>query len=171
MRVKFYILFVGFISAILMLLFIVIKYDYEFHEPQFFIKYRPTYKINFYSPIGESDATVNDLNDYDKVEELAYQDFVVENIGNRLDGDILGVILGQIVSTSLIFGLFYKKDFKIFKILIHYSMNIIFLFFGLMLIFHFNKSLMTFVIVIFLMVINIVIFRLINKKKQRLTHG
>lgn len=164
MNIRFAFLIVGFIVMILMFLFIGIAYDSEFHEPNIIIKYKPSIKMKFSSPIGESDLTLNDLDDCDKREELAYQDCVIKNKNNSLNGDIVALILSQIVLTSLTFGLFLKKGFKILKILGHYFFNIIFLFIGLLLIYHFNGIWATILILMILILINMMTVRWIEIK-------
>lgn len=164
MNSRFAFLIVGFIVMILMFLFIGISYDSEFHEPNIIIKYNPSIKMKFTSPIGESDLILNDLDDCDKREELAYQDCAIKNKNNSLNGDIVALILSQIVLTSLTFGLFLKKGFKIHKILGHYFFNIIFLFIGLLLIYHFNGIWATILILMILILTNMMTVKWIKIK-------
>jgi NADH:ubiquinone oxidoreductase subunit 2 (subunit N) len=75
--------------------------------------------VNFYSPTGMSDLTVNDLTGNKKVEELAFQEFVMkQHIQNNSDERLwyLPLILIQLTLTFLSFGIyklrrhfFYKK--------------------------------------------------------------
>jgi hypothetical protein len=71
-------IFIGIVFLILTWLFVGLYRDDEFYEPNLFTKYRPTLKVNFYSPTGMSDLTVDDLIDEKKVEEIAFQEFVIK---------------------------------------------------------------------------------------------
>ena len=55
-------------------LFIGIYQSREFNECHFFIKYRPTFKFYFYTPIGECDSFY--LSPNDMREEAYYKEFV-----------------------------------------------------------------------------------------------
>ena len=71
--------------GIILFTFVGIKYDTEFYEPEFFVKHKPNFKIEYYSPTGESDLTLNDLSGNRKEQEIAYREFV----GNYYDRDLL----------------------------------------------------------------------------------
>lgn len=91
------------VSGVIILSFTGIKYDTEFFEPAFFIKHRPTLKFNYYSPIGESDETLNELSEDRKKEEIAYQEFV----GNYYQHDTLdnyAEIIIQVAVFLILFG-------------------------------------------------------------------
>jgi hypothetical protein len=68
---------IGIVFLILTWLFVGLYRDDEFHESSLFTKYRPTFKVNFYSPIGMQDLKIEDLN-RQKIEEIAFQEFVIE---------------------------------------------------------------------------------------------
>lgn len=52
-------------------------YDHdEFAETHFFIKHRPIWKWKFYSPIGQSDLKLEDLNLGDQKEQLLFDEFI-----------------------------------------------------------------------------------------------
>ena len=140
--------------------------DPEFYEPTIFIKHKPSLKLNFYSPIGESDLTYNDLNDKKKKEESAYQEFVVGNKKNGIMWELLPLILGQLILTILTFGLSYKNEFRLRKILIHYLINIVLLFAGSLLIFYFDKVWTTLVILGILLSLNRLTITLTISLKQ-----
>ena len=58
----------------------------EFGESHLFLKHRPTFKFNFYAPLGESDFTPKTFNALDpemRYEELKYQEYVEIGGGNR----------------------------------------------------------------------------------------
>ncbi len=71
--------------GITLLSFVGIKYDTEFYEPEFFVKHKPSFKIEYYSPIGESDLTLNDLYGDKREQEIVYRD----SVGNYYDRDFL----------------------------------------------------------------------------------
>lgn len=50
----------------------------EFAENHFFIKYRPSWKWKFYSPIGQSDLKFEDLTPEKQIEEKYFNEFVRE---------------------------------------------------------------------------------------------
>jgi hypothetical protein len=71
--------------GLVLFMFIGIKYDTEFYEPEFFVKHKPNFQVEYYSPTGDSDLTLNDLSGDRKQQEIAYQEFV----GNYYDRDFL----------------------------------------------------------------------------------
>jgi hypothetical protein len=93
--------------------------DDEFYELHMFAKYRPTFKVNFYSPIGQGDLELKDLSPEKEIEEIAFQDFVMkQHIQNNDDQRFWYVpyILIQLTLTFFCFGilksgrqLLYKK--------------------------------------------------------------
>ncbi len=48
----------------------------EFAKENFFIKYRPTWKWKFYSPIGQSDLKLKDLTTEKQIEQKYFDEFV-----------------------------------------------------------------------------------------------
>jgi len=109
----------GTVFIILTWLFVGLYRDDEFYEPDLFTKHRPTFKVNFYSPIGMQDLELNDLTPDRRLEEKAFQEFIVErNIQNNSDARLwyLPLILIQVTLTFFSFGLlkirrslFYKQ--------------------------------------------------------------
>ena len=71
-RLNIYVI-IGAFFVILTWLFVGLFRDDEFYEPDLFTKYRPTLKVNFYSPIGMQDLKVDDLSSDKKAEEIALQ--------------------------------------------------------------------------------------------------
>ena len=66
----------GFIVLIIFLRFWVGVYaDAEIGEKWLFIKYKPTWKWYFYSPLGMSDKTITDLNPVLQKEEILFQKY------------------------------------------------------------------------------------------------
>lgn len=121
-------LFIG----IILFTFIGIKYDTEFYEPEFFVKHKPNFKIEYYSPIGESDLTLNDLSGNRKQQEIDYLEFV----GNYYDRDFLDnlssfiiplmslLILSAIVQ---LIGVIDRKD-RLKNFIFGYVSNLLWLF-------------------------------------------
>jgi hypothetical protein len=110
------------------ILFCGISRDPEFYEPRIFVKHRPTLKIHFYTPIGESDLTLSDLTEDKKKEELLYQEFVEDqgiyshNLNRLL---FLPPILIQLTLTFLCFGTIRQNETKPRSLIIHFLINII----------------------------------------------
>jgi hypothetical protein len=65
------------LAGLFLLMFVGIKYEPEFGEAAFFIKHKPNFKFEYFSPIGESDLAINDFDQKNQYEELKYQEFVV----------------------------------------------------------------------------------------------
>ena len=146
----------GLISLMTVVLFCGISRDPEFHEPTVFVKHRPTLKLHFYTPIGESDLKLEDLNEDKKREELLYREFV-KNEGvytynlNRLW--FLPPVLIQLTLTFL--SLAVKRiEIKKYGILIHFLINIIFSTLGVSFMLHLDTPWMI-LILIGLVLINI----------------
>jgi hypothetical protein len=64
-------------------LFLGVFKDREFGEHHLFIKHKPTFKVSFYAPIGESDRTLNELNPEESHEEVMFREYVEERGGYR----------------------------------------------------------------------------------------
>lgn len=48
----------------------------EFAEKIFFIKHRPTWKWEFYSPIGMSDGKIQELSEEKQIEQKYFDEFI-----------------------------------------------------------------------------------------------
>ncbi|MNF89356.1 hypothetical protein D3C87_1296570 [compost metagenome] len=48
----------------------------EFGERHFFIKHRPTWKWEFYSPLGMSDNKIEELSEENQIEQKYFNEFV-----------------------------------------------------------------------------------------------
>lgn len=106
------------ISGLILLSFIGIKQDPEFYEPSIFLKYRPHYKMVFWSPTGESDWTMEDLSPEKQREERLYNEFV----GNYWDHEITGTIavfacpfIGFLIGTGLLFPFLRRRKTESLK--------------------------------------------------------
>lgn len=103
---------IGAVFLILTWLFVGLYRDNEFFEPDLFTKYRPTFKVNFYSPIGMQDLKVDDLPKDRKEEEIAFQEFLIKrHIQNNSNARLwyLPFILIQLTLTSLSLGVLQIK--------------------------------------------------------------
>ena len=110
-RPNIYIL-LGTVFIIFTWLFVGLFRDDEFYEPTLFTKYRPTLKVNFYSPIGMQDLKVDDLPTDRRTEEKAFQEFVMKrHVQNNSEARLcyLPFILIQLTLTFLTFGILKMK--------------------------------------------------------------
>lgn len=64
-------------------LFLGVYREREFGDRHLFIKHKPTFKISFYAPLGESDRTLNELNPEQSHEEVMYREYVEEHGGYK----------------------------------------------------------------------------------------
>jgi hypothetical protein len=107
-------------TAFIMLswLFVGLYRDNEFYEPGLFTKYRPTFKVNFQSPIGMQDLQLNDLPPDSKIEEVAFQEFVIkQHIQNNSNARLwyLPFILIQLTLTFFSFGIITTRRSLVLK--------------------------------------------------------
>ena len=110
----------------MLVLFCGISRDPEFYEPSLFVKHRPTFKIHFYSPIGEDDG--RKLNEVEEKEELAYQEFVMEQkiYSDNLDKLwFLPPILIQVTLSFLLLGVNWKSTSTLKALALHFVFNLI----------------------------------------------
>lgn len=68
----------GIVLLLISYVFVGVYKDDEFFESELFIKYPPTTKLFFHSPIGQSDAQLKDLTDEQKEEEVAFQKYIIK---------------------------------------------------------------------------------------------
>ena len=147
-RSNIYFLF-GTVFIIISWLFIGLFRDDEFFEADLFTKYRPTFKVNFYSPIGMQDLKLEDLPTGEKSEEIAFQDFVMNrDIQNSNDARLwyLPFILIQLTLTFLSFGIFKIKRnlvYKKWQLPTHFAICLIVTSIGLAFILYFDNILFT----------------------------
>lgn len=124
-------IFLGSAFFILTWLFVGIYRDDEFYEPNLFTKYRPTYKVTFYSPIGMQDLEISDLKPERRLEEVAFQDFVIkQGIQNNDNSRLwyLPFVLFQLTLTFLLFGIEkIRRTFKtqVWQVPVHFIICLI----------------------------------------------
>lgn len=159
-------LIVGTVFIILTWLFVGLFRDDEFCELDIFIKHHPTFKVNFYSPTGMSDLTVNDLSADKQVEEIAFEEFV--NKRNRQLWCIPFILI-QLVLTSLVFG-FYKLrqniTFKIWQLPAHFFINVVLTTFGIGFILVLDNIFVTVILMLVVIAINYLTLNLITRRQK-----
>jgi hypothetical protein len=107
-------LFSALISFVLTWFFIGISADREFGDKSFFLKKTPNLKVKYYSPLGESDASLQDLSPDLQKEEMAQAQ--VEEPPRSLD-----IIAGFLIqSTFSLIILYLMKVFRFIKFLQHF---------------------------------------------------
>lgn len=169
-RPNIYIL-LGTVFIILTWFFVGLYRDDEFYEPNLFTKYQPTFKVNFYSPTGQSDLTVSDLSADKQVEEIAFQEFVIKrHIQNNSNAQLwyLPLILIQLTLTFFSFGVLKSKRDLVYKkwhLPTHFAICLIITSIGLGFILFFDKLLST--VIGGLLILTINYWTLILLTKQR----
>jgi hypothetical protein len=162
----------GLIFAILTLLFTGLFRDDEFNEPGLFIKHRPTFKLNFYSPIGMEDIKADDLEAGRKKEELAFREFVIKQHVQNNDNAIswyLPYILIQLTLTFLFFGYFKfkrKPVFRKWQLPVHFVICLIVTFFGLVFSLAFDKLILTIILIALVLLANYFTLFLMTRRNQ-----
>jgi hypothetical protein len=107
-------------------LFCGIYREPEFYDPSIFVKHRPTFKLEFYSTTGERDF--EQLDEESKKEELAYQEFIVDQ---KVDTDnlyrlwYLPSILFQLTLTFFCFAIKQGIGIRPRNLIIHFLINLI----------------------------------------------
>ncbi len=127
-------LLAGMILLLISWLFTGIYRDDEFYEPDIFIKYRPTFKMMFYSPIGMQDLDVNDLSAELQKEEIAFQEFVVQHRSFHHGFQSVLLVLMQLALTFFTFGMYrlWKNTvYRKWQLPVHFLINLVFLFVGI----------------------------------------
>lgn len=145
--------------------FIGIKYHPEFHEPAFFIKHKPNLKVEYYSPISESNLTLNDLKGKIRKEEIAYQEFVGNYFYNdtldKLSFLIIPLMSSLIISGILkVVGVIKSRDNWV-KLFLGYLSNLILLFitFGI----YWNLDVQGLIMIIIYLIFSAYTIVLVNK--------
>ena len=163
--------FIKILAGLFLLMFVGIKYEPEFGESAFFIKHKPNFKLEYFSPIGESDLAITDLNQKNQYEELKYQEFV----GNYYNKDFLYYLayfivplIGLLIFSALLdFVKNKKRAYPIKFIFIEYAVH--FLVFMVLCILYWNignygKSLI--ILYFSLMILSGILLRNIAVKSQ-----
>ncbi|WP_276373730.1 hypothetical protein [Chryseolinea sp. H1M3-3] len=160
---------IGTTFLILTWIFVGIFRDDEFYEPTIFIKHRPTFKVNFYSPIGMSDLQLKDLTMEKQKELLAFDEFVIkEGIQYNSNDKLwyLPFVLIQITLTSFTFGILNSKAHKIWRMIFHFSICIFPTTFGLVFILAFDRIFMTISLGLLIVGVNCLILYLLTRQRK-----
>jgi hypothetical protein len=145
----------------------------EFYEPTLFTKNRPTFKVNFYSPIGMQDLELKDLSPDGQLEEIAFQEFVV-GLHQQYNADAklwyLPLILIQLTLTFLTFGFFKPTrtiHSKMWQLPTHLATNFIVTSIGIGFMLLFDNILSTILLTSIIMAINYGTVILLTRQKSK----
>ena|SRR5688572_10549171 len=122
---------VGTIYFLLTWLFVGIYRDDEFFEPHIFTKYRPTFKIGFFSPIGMQDLNIENLSADKQAEEIAFQEFVIERHQQKNSNAPLWFLPFALIQITITFltlgahGHIKKTDLRHRYLLVHFIVNVV----------------------------------------------
>ncbi len=102
------------VIGFILISFIGIKYHPEYEERFVIVKYKPSLHFVFYSPIGDSDLTLEELSPVLKKEELLYREFVKRPSGRTVDN--IALVFFQIalflIISSLLQLLFFRRKYR-----------------------------------------------------------
>lgn len=164
---------IGAVFFLLSWLFVGVFRDDEFYEPNLFTKYQPTFKVNFYSPIGMSDLTVNDLPSDKKLEEIAFEEFVMKpHIQNNSTVRLwyLPFVLIQFTLTFLCFGVFKMNGHLVYEkwqLPTHLSLCIILTSVGIGFILSFDNFFLTIFLGLLILTINYCTLILLTRQRRK----
>ena len=174
MKANFYII-IGIVFLILTWLFTGLFRDYEFYELSIFGKHRPTLKIYFYSPAGQSDLTLKDLSLDKQNEERAFQEFVLkQDQQNNSTPKLwyLPLILIQLTLTFMTFGFYRLRlsfNFQKWQLPTHFLTTLILTTFIIGLILFLDKIVWTILLMCLIFLGNYFVISLLIKKQRVLT--
>ena len=164
---------IGLLLIVTCWLFIGIFSDPEFDDKYIFTKYRPTFKVAFDSPIGESDLELTDLSKEKQAEEIAFEEFVVNQSqldSSHPDVQYFPFLLIQLTITYLMLGLFKRRNsnsYRYWQIILHILINIFTTTFGIALVLTFYALYMSGAILIIVVLINYFSIYLLVKRKKK----
>jgi hypothetical protein len=162
----------GMIFLVLTCLFTGLFREDEFYELSIFTKHRPTFKIYFYSPTGQSDLTLNDLSLENQNEERAFQEFVLGQGQQNNDTPklwYLPLILIQLTLSFLTFGLYklrHSFDFPKWQLPTHFLTNWVFTTFPIGLILYIDKTIWTISLTCLIFLISYLNINLLTVKQR-----
>ena len=159
-------------------LFIGVFSEPEFGDKTIFVKHKPTFKIEFYSPIGESDLKLSDLNKEKQIEEIAFQEYIINQ--NQLKSNFsqfFAILLIELIITYLTLGIYKLRNsssYAFWQIIFQIIINILISTVGIALILTFYKLYISIIILTLIFVINYlginlseIMKRKINFKKDK----
>jgi hypothetical protein len=171
MKANFYIL-PGIVFLILTWLFTGLFRDDEFYELSIFGKQRPTFKIYFYSPTGQSDLTLKDLSPDKQYEERAFQEFVLEQDQQNNSTPklwYLPPILIQLTLTFMTLGFYRLKvsfNFQKWQLPTHFLINLLLTTFGVALTLSLDKTVWTILLMFLIFLSNYVVISLLTIRQR-----
>lgn len=174
MKIKLYIhIILGAVFLILTWLFVGFFRDDEFSEPNFFLKHRPTFKVNFYSPTGMEDFELSELSAEREAEQIAYNEFVAKQLFQNNRPEILWFLpfmFIQMTLTFFCFGILKMRRtiaYKIWQLPVHYAICQITTFLSLVFILVFDNLIATVFLSILALFINYAILHFLTKRNGR----
>jgi|GEM_PF-1400600 len=165
--------FLGAVFFILTWLFVGLYRDGEFYESNVFVKYRPTFKVYFYDPIGMSDMTDKDLSAEKQLEEIAFQEFVIQHhFRNNNNAQLwyLPFITMQLTLSFFSFGILKSRrnlGYKIWHLPAHFAVCLILTSTGLGFILHFGDLISLIIGGLLILMINYWTLVLLTKHRNR----
>ena len=164
---------VGTICFLLTWLFVGVYRDDEFFEPTIFTKYRPTFKISFYSPIGMQDLNIEDLPADKHAEEIAFQEFVTGRHQQNNSNDPLWFLPLALIQISFTFltlgahGHIKKVDLRHRYSLVHFIINVVSTSLVIGFIMALDNCYWTILLTALIIFINVLTVKLLTKHKRR----
>jgi hypothetical protein len=165
--------FLGIIFLVLTWLFVGFFRDDEFYEPKLFTKHRPTFKVNFYSPIGMQDMKLNSLPPGRKAEEIAFREFVLkQHVQYNSDARLwyLPFILIQLTLTFFSFALLKTRrnlSYKKWQLPVHFVICLLLTSLGIAFILAFDTLLLTLLVSAMVLAINYFTLVLLTRRNLK----
>lgn len=92
-----------------------IKYHPEYNERTVIVKHRPSLDFVFYSPIGDTDKTLEDLSHKEQKQELLYRTYIKRPNARTVDN--VALLLFQtgtyLIVVSLLQLIFFRRKYKV----------------------------------------------------------
>lgn len=98
----------------ILLAYIGVKNHPEESHRMVIVKHRPSLKLEFYSPIGDSDKSFEELSPKEQEEELLYQEFIKRTSARTIDNiALLFFQLGvYLIVLSLLRMVFFRRSYR-----------------------------------------------------------
>lgn len=110
----------------LLLSFIGVKNHPDEDHRMIIVKHKPSFKLEFYSPIGNSQKLLEELTEEEQKEELLYQEFIKRPSSQTIDN--IALVFFQIgiylIVLNLLKIIFFRRKYR-FKIGRFISLNLI----------------------------------------------
>lgn len=156
-------------------LFIGVFSEPEFGDKTIFIKHKPTFKIEFYSPIGESDLKLSELNKEKQIEEIAFQEYIInQNLLKNNNSDFFAILLIGMIFTYLSLGIYKLKNSGVYlfwQIITQFIINIVISTIGIALMLTFNKSYISIIILTLIFIVNYLSVILTETIKNKINYN